>query len=366
MPTNPSTPLSAADKLEGVERLTAIDLFAGAGGATAGMLLAGCDVRLAVECDPDAAATYSANFPGVHLLPDLIEAYTPSYICEKAGVEPGTLGIISACPPCQGFSTLGKCNPDDERNDYVLMVAALVSELSPKALILENVPGLYHDSRLTHLMELLENLGYGVQACVLRATQMCVPQQRRRLVLIAVSALGSGEVSDPRSHYHCSTWPSHPHTVRDVIDHLSPPTDDDRLHRIRQLPDDVLERVKAIPHDGGSRCDLPENLQLECHKRLTQRDARSVYGRMAWNQPSPTITTRCTTPACGRFLHPEEDRPITLREAAAFQTFWPTFQWKGGVMSVARQIGNAVPVRLAWLLTRHVMDLIERAEGRAQ
>ncbi len=351
-------------RLESVGRLTAIDLFAGAGGATAGMLLAGCDVRLAVECDPDAVATYSANFPGVHLLSELIETYTPSYIGDRAGVDPGTLGIISACPPCQGFSTLGKCNPDDGRNDYVLMVGALVAELRPKALIMENVPGLAHDGRFSRLKDLLHSLDYGVESWALDATELCVPQKRKRIVLLAVSGLADNEVTDPRTGYECRTWPLHPHTVRDVIGYWGRPKDDDELHRIRQLPDDILKRVQAIPHDGGSRSALPTSLQLECHKRLKGHGAASVYGRMAWGQPAPTITTRCTTPACGRFLHPEDDRPITLREAAAFQTFWPTFQWNGGVMSVARQIGNAVPVRLAWLLTRHVMDLIERVAGR--
>jgi len=347
-----------------VERLTAIDLFAGAGGATAGLLLAGCDVRLAVECDEDAVATYSANFAGVQVLPDLVESYTPSYILEKARLERGALDIISACPPCQGFSTLGKCDPDDERNDYVVRVGALVAELGPKALILENVSGLRRDERSSRLKHLLRSLGYGVNSWVIDATQLCVPQRRTRFVLIAVLGLTDDEVSDPRSNYRCSDWPRHPHTVRDVLEALRPLSRRDALHSARRLPPAVLERVRAIPHDGGSRQSLPEHLQLGCHKRLGDRGARSSYGRMAWDEPAPTITTRCTTPACGRFLHPEEDRPITLREAAAFQTFPPDFRWEGGVMAVARHIGNAVPVRLGHLLAVHTIRLIGLAEAR--
>jgi DNA (cytosine-5)-methyltransferase 1 len=349
-----------------VDGLTAIDLFAGAGGATAGLLLADCDVRLAVECDKDAAATYSANFPGVHLLPELIETYTPSYILEKAGLQRGSLGIISACPPCQGFSTLGKCDPDDARNDYVLMVGALVAELCPRALILENVPGLDRDPRSSRLKALLQSLGYGVKSWVSDATEFCVPQRRKRFALIAVSGLTNDEIADPRSNYRCSGWPRHPHTVREVLDAVGPPTERDRLHTARKLPAAILDRVRAVPHDGGSRRDLPESLQLECHKRMSVHGAGSVYGRMAWDEPAPTITTRCTTPACGRFLHPEEDRPITLCEAAAFQTFSADFRWKGGVMSIARQIGNAVPVRTAQLLALHTIRLIELAEGRSE
>ncbi|MCJ7509667.1 MAG: DNA cytosine methyltransferase [Dehalococcoidia bacterium] len=344
---------------------TSIDRFAGAGGATAGLFLAGCDIRLAVERDKDAAATYSANFPGVQLLSEAIETYTPSYILEKAGLQPGSLDILSACPPCQGFSTLGKCDPDDDRNDYVQTVEALVENLRPRALILENVPGLDHDPRSSRLKASLHSIGYGVGSWVLDATEFCVPQRRRRFVLIAVSGLTNDEIADPRSSYRCADWPDHPHTVRDILHALGPPTAGESLHAARNLPPPILRRVRAVPHDGGSRKDLPESLQLECHKRLSQRGAASVYGRMAWDEPAPTITTRCTTPACGRFLHPEQDRPITLREAAAFQTFPPTFCWKGGVMHIARQIGNAVPVRLAHLLTLHTIRLIRLAEGRS-
>ena len=349
-----------------MDRPTAIDLFAGAGGTTAGLFLAGCDVRLAVECDKEAAATYSANFPRVRLLPKVIETYSPSYILQSARLQPGTLGIISACPPCQGFSTLGKRDPNDVRNDYALMVGALVEELRPRALILENVPGLDHDPRSSRLRALLRSRRYGVKSWVFDATQFCVPQRRKRFALIGVLGLSDEEISDPRPDYQCADWPPHPHTVRDVLDSLEPPNDGDALHVVRGLPPTILERVHAIPHDGGSRRALPESLQLGCHKRLGSRGAASVYGRMAWDQPSPTITTRCTTPACGRFLHPEEDRPITLREAAGFQTFQPTFRWKGGVMSIASQIGNAVPVRLAQVLAMHTVKLIALAEGRCE
>ena len=349
-----------------MDRRTAIDLFSGAGGTTAGLLLANCDVRLAVECDEDAAATYSANFPRVHLLPDRIEKYTPSYILKKARLERGALGIVSACPPCQGFSSLGNRDPEDPRNDYVLTVGTLVADLLPRALILENVRGLTGDWRSSYLEALLHSLGYGVASWVIDAVQFCAPQRRSRYVLIAVSGLADDQITDPRSEYRCSEWAPHPHTVRDVLDSLGSPDGRDQLHVSRKLPPTVLERVRAIPHDGGSRRALPESLQLGCHTRLGGRGAASVYGRMGWDQPSPTITTRCTTPACGRFLHPEEDRAITLREAAAFQTFPPTFRWKGGVMSIARQIGNAVPVRLAQVLAMHTVKLIALAEERSE
>ena len=259
---------------------------------------------------------------------------------------------------------MGKCDVDDERNDYVLTVGVLVEALHPKALILENVLGLASDSRCSRLEARLRGLGYGLNSWNLHATALCVPQRRKRFVLIAVAGLPDDEVADPRLEYKCTDPPSHPHSAKEVFKRVGPLKLDDPLHRPKSIDDEVLQRIRAIPRDGGSRRDLPDHLQLRCHKNLKSNGAGSVYGRMAWDEPSPTITTRCTTPACGRFLHPEEDRPVTLREAAAFQTFWPSFQWKGGAMSIARQIGNAVPVRLAWLLTLHTIKLIERAEGR--
>lgn len=353
-------------RMRSMESQTAIDLFAGAGGSSLGLTLAGCDVRLAVECDDDAAATYGANFPGVRLLPELVESYTPKRLLAEAGLDGGALTILSACPPCQGFSTLGKCDPEDPRNDYVLMVGALTADLAPKALIIENVPGLHGDVRSSRLKAELRGRGYGTGLWVLNATEFCVPQRRRRYVLLAVLGLPDEQVADPRSGYQCSDWPEHPHTVREVLAPVGQPGSRDDLHRTRRLPADVLARIRAIPPDGGSRWDLPESLRLECHKRLKNRSAGNVYGRMAWDDSAPTMTTRCTTPACGRFLHPEEDRPITLREAAAFQTFPSTYEWKGGVMSVARQIGNAVPVRLAQALALHALRLISVAQGNGE
>ena len=343
---------------------TGIDLFAGAGGSTLGLKKAGVEVRLAIEADRDAAATYSANFPKVELLPELIEANTPADIRRRAKLGATRLTILSACPPCQGFSTLGVCDSNDRRNDYVSTVGAFAAELQPEALILENVPGIEHDARCAALKNILSDLGYGVGSWILDASAFCVPQRRRRFVLLAVHGLLDDEVTDPRKSYRCTRRSQHPHTVRDVLEFVGPLKADDPLHRLRDMGNDTLERIRAIPDDGGSRWDLPEALQLPCHQRLTTRSAGNIYGRMRWDDKAPTMTTRCTTPSCGRFLHPSEDRPITLREAAAFQTFPRTHKWNGGVMSVARQIGNAVPVRLAYFLTKHALRLIAQAQER--
>ena len=236
---------------------TAIDLFAGAGGTTTGLSLAGYDVRLAIECDRDAAETLSANFPETKVVPELIESYSPRRILREAGVRKGELDILSACPPCQGFSTLGKGDASDPRNDYVAAVGALAVALRPRAVLLENVPGLQRDTRLEQLEILLRGAGYGVGSWRLDASEFCVPQHRRRFILIAVAGHNDEEVLDPRTTYKCDGRSKHPHTVRDVIESLGPPGRDDPLHQARTLPRSVLERVKAIPHDGGSRAALP-------------------------------------------------------------------------------------------------------------
>lgn len=344
-------------------KATAIDLFSGAGGATEGLIQAGCDVRLAVECDNDSIATYRANFPDVALVPEIVETYTPARILNDAALRPGGLDIITACPPCQGFSTLGKCDPGDTRNDYVATVGALTVALKPRILIMENVPGLEKDARSATLMTQLRGAGYGVNSWTFDAAELCVPQHRRRFILIAVKGLQDDDVVDPRRNYLCARWKEHPHNVKDVLGSTGAPNGDDALHTVRVLPRSVLDRVRKIPHDGGSRSALPRKLQLACHQRLTSRGAGSIYGRLAWSEPAPTMTTRCTTPACGRFLHPTEDRPITLREAAAFQTFATDRVWKGGTQSVARQIGNAVPVRLARVLASHALRLADAAKA---
>jgi site-specific DNA-cytosine methylase len=150
------------------------------------------------------------------------------------------------------------------------MVGALVEELRPRALILENVPGLDHDPRSSRLRALLRSRRYGVKSWVFDATQFCVPQRRKRFALIAVLGLSDEEIGDPRPDYQCSDWPPHPHTVRDVLGSLAPPNDGDALHVARDLPPDILERVQSIPHDGGSRRELPESLQLEWAREVPE------------------------------------------------------------------------------------------------
>ncbi|MBM7084323.1 DNA cytosine methyltransferase [Micromonospora humidisoli] len=346
-----------------MDRLTCIDLFAGAGGATEGLRAAGYDVIGAVEVDPTAAASYRMNHPATRLWQRDIRELTASQVRRELGLESGGLTLLKACPPCQGFSTLARRDEspsDSARNDLVLDVVRFVRALRPAAVLLENVPGLERDSRFSRIKLAIERIGYSLTSFKLDAADVGVPQRRRRLIMIAIrgrraqlpnslpSLLGNWLVEEPK-------------TARDALEELgkSVPADD-ALNRHRTHSSKVVARISAVPV-GGTRFDLPAEHQLSCHVNLKKRSATASYGRVRLDAPAPTMTTRCVTPACGSFIHPTEHRGLTLREAAAFQTFPPSYHFSGDFGSIERQIGNAVPVRMAQVLGEAVKELLKKS-----
>lgn len=341
--------------------LTAIDLFAGAGGATQGLRDAGFDVVAAVEIDPDAASTWALNHPGVMLEADVRDVSSETLL-SAAGLRPGELDLLKACPPCQGFSTLRGMTPsDDARNDLVLDTVRLVRELQPRAVLIENVPGLRRDGRFPQLVKKLVDLGYALRDYIVDADQLGVPQKRRRLVVIAIRG---DQVPPPLAELIPSDRRRPPMTAGQALATLSDSyPSGEVIGRWRATKGDTARRIAAIPVNG-TRFDLPEDLQLACHKRLRSksgapsRSAGGSYGRVRADRPAPTMTTRCTTPACGSFVHPTENRGISLREAAHFQTFPVEYAWAGTYGSIERQIGNAVPVWMAEELGRAVAGLL--------
>lgn len=337
----------------------AIDLFAGAGGATQGLIDAGFAMLGAVELDADAAASYRENHPTVELLEEDLRLVQAASFRRALGLKVGELDLLKACPPCQGFSTLaeGRVGEDVERNDLVLSVVRFARAFRPKAVLIENVPGLQRDRRFSLLLDQLRGLGYATRFFIVKADDFGVPQRRRRLIVIALRGI-SRDKDLPTDLLSPS---SHRRTVSDVLSALgSKDLSNDSLNIHRQLRSKTLARVKAIPV-GGTRRDLPAEHQLDCHVRLDtgSRGATSSYGRMKLNEAAPTMTTRCTTPACGRFVHPTEDRGISLREAASIQTFPFGYSFVGGYDSIERQIGNAVPVDLASHIGRVVHGLLK-------
>ncbi len=320
--------------------LTAIDLFAGSGGLTIGLKRAGFRVVGAVEIDLLASETYSLNHGDVAMAVGDIRTVTGSRLLRDVQLRKGELDLLAGCPPCQGYSTMRTrhraSSVKDARNDLVFEFARLVDETRPRAVLMENVPGLAKDPRMRRLLKELAALGYdtGDATHVLNAADYGVAQRRRRLVLMAVKG---GTVALPPKQER--------RTVRQAIAQMPKPGNTgDRLH---DMPERRSKRIsnliKSVPRNGGSRRDLGEESQLECHKRSD--GFKDVYGRMAWDLPAPTITGGCHNPSKGRFLHPTQPRTITLREAAVLQGFPANYKFSSnaGKLAIAAMIGNALP-----------------------
>lgn len=329
---------------------TAIDLFAGAGGLTLGLRRARFRVVGAVEVDPLAAETYRANCPGVRLWESDIRELSVARVLRELSLKPGRLDLLAGCPPCQGFSSLRSLNGgrtvSDERNDLVFEFERFVRGLRPRTVMLENVPGLATDARLASLTRALEDMGYRIVTKVLDASLFGVPQRRRRMILVAGrrQAISLAPEGTPTL------------TVRDAIGDLAPAgMSGDPLHDIdEQRQPHIWSLIACVPKDGGSRADLGPKAQLACHRRCD--GFSDVYGRMSWDEVAPTITSGCINPSKGRFLHPDEDRAITLREAALLQGFPSTYRFSlaRGKYKAAEMIGNALPPEF---VKRHALEI---------
>lgn len=319
---------------------TAVDLFSGCGGLSLGLKQAGFQVTCAVEIDLKARETYSLNHPDVHLIPSDIRKVRVRTLMRELGMKPGQLDLLAGCPPCQGFSRIRtrnkSCSDDDARNDLIFEFLRFVRGFRPKAVMLENVPALKDDPRFAIFWAEMQRLGYRGQPEIQDAAKFNVPQRRRRLIYLAVR--GKYPLPDLKASDKLKT-------VQDAIGTLGPAgTSGDPIHDIPENREPkTLALIKAVPHDGGSRTDLPEQFRLACHE--TTDGFKDVYGRMSWGLPAPTITGGCHNPSKGRFLHPVHDRAITLREAALLQGFPASyiFNAEHGKEAIALMIGNALP-----------------------
>jgi DNA (cytosine-5)-methyltransferase 1 len=344
-----------------VPTLTAIDLFSGAGGTTQGLSDAGYEVVAAIESDAAAAATFAANHPATHLVErDIRRVQAPAFARSLALERP--LDVLSACPPCQPFSTLGSGEADDPRNSLVSSVARFVDQLRPRVVVIENVPGLQRDVRFARLIKHLDT-NYCLEQYIVQAADFGVPQRRRRIILLGVDRRIGTLLPKMLIEAIPGTFDVSPRSAGSALALAGMLTKEkDPIHRARVPRPTTLERIRAVKQ-GGGRLDLPEHLQLACHVRLGRRSATSIYGRIDPAQPAPTMTTRCTTPSCGRFVHPTEDRGLTLREAALLQTFPIDYRFCGSYEAIERQIGNAVPPRLAQALGLAAINLLSESNG---
>lgn len=318
----------------------AIDLFSGCGGMTEGLINAGFHVVAAVEIDNYAAETYRANHDkdGVILFEKDIRELKSSEIGNLLNGEP--LHLLAGCPPCQGFSSLRKKNKRkssrDPRNNLILEYCRMVEELRPICIMLENVPGIESYTLFKRAFSKLKSLGYNPQYSIVNVADYGVPQRRKRLVMTG-SLLGGINIAEGNSRLR---------TVRDYIGNLESVEETlDLVHkRYPHHSEAVMERIRLTPVDGGSRRDLPDEYTLKCHRRAGI-GFNDIYGRLRWDDVSSTITGGCLNPSKGRFLHPEEDRCITAREAALLQTFRSDYIFPADIplTNLALMIGNALP-----------------------
>lgn len=313
----------------------AIDLFSGCGGLTLGLTQAGFRVVGAVEIDPLAVETYKANHKRVVIWEKDISKISAAEVMRRLKIQRGKLDLLAGCPPCQGFSTMTTLNGrigQDKQNDLVFEFLRFVRAMRPKAAMLENVPKLAKNRRFKTLHAELQKLGYEVNHSILDAANYGVPQRRRRLILVAGQGkiIPFGQIAGKKI------------TVRNAFAKLGRRAKTGALHNLPETRSDKVKKlIRQIPHNGGSRLDLGNLRQLECHRKCD--GFKDVYGRMAWDKVSPTITGGCCNPSKGRFLHPTKNRTITLREAALLQTFPPNyfFSLKRGKFPAAQMIGNA-------------------------
>ena len=324
-------------------KFSTVDLFCGCGGLSLGLRRAGFKVVAAIDNDGLSTSTYGLNHKRTYLVKDDIRLTDPRKLMEKLNLAAEDLDLMAGCPPCQGFSTLRTLNGgrdiNEPLNDLVYEFVRFVEVFMPKTLMMENVPALLNDDRLEEIRRGLENLGYACAAELFNAERFGVPQRRLRMILYA-SLDDCPPFARPVRRRR---------TVAEAIRRLpSPEESEDPLHNYSvRRAEHVTSLIRRIPKNGGSRTDLPDVDQLECHQKLD--GFRDVYGRMSWNEPAPTITGGCINPSKGRYIHPDDDRAITLREAALLQGFPKSyaFDMSRGRYPAAQMIGNAFPPKFA-------------------
>lgn len=321
-------------------------------------------MALGVDIDPACEYPYTANNESSFLLKS-IEDLTAEEIRESYG--DARYSLLAGCAPCQPFSTYshGKANPTDRRWDLLNHFSRLVRETTADLVTMENVPRLEREDVFKNFVSVLEDEEYEVFHDVVTCADYGVPQRRRRLVLLA-SKLGPIQLAPPTSDEE-----EH-ETVRRAIGDL--PTlkagqscSADPLHRASALSPLNLKRIRAS-EPGGTWRDWDETLRAKCHRKATGKTYPSVYGRMAWDDLAPTMTTQFYGFGNGRFGHPDQDRAISLREGAILQSFPKTYDFVRKdkpirYKTVGRLIGNAVPVELGRAIGISLVAHVQESVG---
>lgn len=346
-----------------IHKAKVIDLFCGIGGMTHGFETEGFNVVAGIDFDETCRFGYEHNNKA-KFIHNNISKVQGNDLLELFGDAP--LKILIGCAPCQPYSGLNKKKGKGRDKTPLEKFADLVVSTKPDIVSMENVRGLANKNKypeFKNFLSVLEKNGYKVSFKVVDASDYGVPQKRHRLVLLA-SRFGKISLILP-------THKDKKITVRETIGGLEPIKDGeisstDRLHRARKLNSINKKRISSTPKDGGSAKSWEMDLLPDCYKKDSGKTYRNtVYGRMKWDEPAPTMTTQCIGLGNGRFGHPEQDRAISLREAALFQTFPLDYEFVPKdseviVKNVAKFIGNAVPVRLGSIIASSIRKHLAR------
>ena len=336
----------------------AIDLFCGAGGMSVGLRQAGFRIAAAVDKWPLATETYRMNFPEVPTATADVSELPGETLLSLCGASRGGITLLAGCPPCQAFSSLrtkgADARPD---NNLLLEILRMARTIRPRALIIENVRRVVREPVFARFTRGLKELGYRSRWTVEDSADYGVPQHRQRLILVA------------RRNGAITTKPERKtvRTVREAISHLTGTAGRsmDPLHdHLETRKPCVQAIIDRIPKNGGSRNDLGYDALLPCHQEADRSRSgwgRQPYGRLSWDSPAATITGGCISPSKGRFLHPEANRAITLREALLLQGFPAEYRisLRNGKYKAALLVGNAIPPGLAKAHARCLLSVPE-------
>lgn len=338
-------------------KIATVDLFCGVGGLTHGLKKAGIKVRAGVDSDLSCKYAYETNnkakFIGVNI--------TDVRGCDLEKFwKADEVKVLVGCAPCQPFSTHSnklKGKEDGDKWNLLNEFLRLVKETEPSIVSMENVPNLSNQEIFKTFIKKLSQLGYQVSYQNAYCPNYGIPQKRRRLVLLA-SKFGNIALIEPTHK------PQNYKTVRDAISHLEEVksgkrSKNDSLHFTTTLSEINLKRIRAsVPN--GTWEDWDKSLRLKCHKKKTGKTYKSVYGRMSWDEPSPTITTQFYNFGTGRFGHPTQNRALTIREASILQSFPLDYKFVENdadvhITKVGTHIGNAVPVDLGYVIGKSIV-----------
>ena len=336
--------------------LYAIDLFCGAGGLTHGLVTEGIPVVAGYDLDPACKFPFEHNNNDAKFIQADLTDVNSTDLLQRW--PEGKLRLLAGCAPCQPFSTYsqGRDTSKDAKWKLLYAFGDLIRECQPELVTMENVPQLPKHQVFDDFVATLKDQGYYVHWEVVYCPDYGLPQQRKRLVLLA-SKLGPIALIFP------THTPENYVTVRDVIKDLpkiaaGETHSTDPLHKASKVNALNMSRLQQS-RPGGTWRDWEKNLVAKCHRKKSGKTFPGVYGRMTWEKPAPTMTTLCYGFGNGRFGHPEQDRAISLREAALFQTFPANYQFTSPetpvqMRTVGRLIGNAVPVELGKVVARSI------------